>query len=653
MDRNTIIGILLIALIFIVYSYFNNSRLTKSYEREIVVADSLYEAENYAEAINAYRKAASYKPRETYPMSRVDEINRIMGVEMAEETDTIIEEEPPAEPVISGTEIQSTTAFQEDPGRENEFIVMENEAVRLTFATLGGRPYSAELKQYMTHDTLPLILFDGDSTIFGLQFFTLDNHPIETNRLFFTPQSDAKYLLADNEPVRLTMRYDAGDDRYIDFIYTLKPEGYLLDLDIKFSGINKMIGRNINSIDLAWEMFLPQQEKGRQNEDYYTAIKFKHYQDEVDGFRERSNKDMEELEVPTRVRWVAFKDQFFSSVIIAEESFINAWIQSVKTPDSEKYLRYFKTKVGIPIEGNDEETYNMHMYLGPNHFRTLKTYGLELEELVFLGRNIIRWINQYVIISIFNWLNKYIGNYGIIILLMTIIIKMVLFPLTYRSYISQAKMRVLKPEVDKVTAKFPKKEDAMKKQQATMDLYKRAGVSPLGGCLPMVLQMPILFAMFRFFPTSIELRQESFLWAHDLSTYDSILDLPFSIPMYGDHVSLFTLLMTVSTIITMRINSPTQTGSSQMPGMQGMMYIMPVMFMVFLNNFSAGLTYYYFLANIITFIQNLVTKQFVNEEEILKKLEENKKKPPKKKSGWQKRLEDAAKQRGYTPPKKK
>jgi YidC/Oxa1 family membrane protein insertase len=655
MDRNTIIGILLIALIFIGYSYFNNTRLTKSYEREIAVADSLYEAENYPEAINAYRKAASYKPRETYPASRVDEINRIMGIGTMEEdtTETAEAAERPEQMQPSAPVIDSSAIYQESLLHENEFITLENDVMRLTVATLGGRPYSAELKEYTTYDTLPLILFDGDSTIFGLQFFTQDNHPIETNRVFFEPQTDAKYLVAEDEPVSLTMRYELGNGRSIDYVYTMQPEGYLLDLDLQLNGINQMIGRNISSIDLTWEMFLPQQEKGRQNEDYYAAIRYKHYQDEVDGFRMRSNKDMEEKEIPTKVRWVAFKDQFFSSVIIAEESFMNAWVRSEKTPDSEKYLRFYSTKVGIPLEGNDSETFNMHMYLGPNHFKILKTYDLELEDLVFLGRNIIRWINQYVIINIFNWLNKYFTNYGIIILLMTIIIKMALFPLTYRSYISQAKMRVLKPEVDKITAKFPKREDAMKKQQATMDLYKRAGVSPLGGCLPMVLQMPILFAMFRFFPTSIELRQESFLWADDLSTYDSILDLPFNIPMYGDHVSLFTLLMTVSTIITMRINSPAQTGSSQMPGMQGMMYIMPVMFMVFLNNFSAGLTYYYFLANIITFIQNLITKRFVDEEEILKKLEDNKKKPPKKKSGWQKRLEEAAKQRGYAPPKKK
>jgi YidC/Oxa1 family membrane protein insertase len=291
----------------------------------------------------------------------------------------------------------------------------------------------------------------------------------------------------------------------------------------------------------------------------------------------------------------------------------------------------------------------MKMYYGPNHISTLRKEGIKLEELVFLGKNIIGWINRFVIIPVFNWLEKYIASYGIIILILTILIKVVLFPLTFKSYKSQATMQVLKPMVDELGKKFPRKEDAMKKQQATMDLYKRAGVNPMGGCLPMLLQMPILFAMFRFFPVSIELRQEHFLWATDLSTYDSILTLPFKIPIYGSHVSLFTLLMTASTLLTMKM-----TGSSpgqDQPGMKMMMYMMPVMFMLMLNNFSAGLTYYYFLANILTYLQNLVSKKFINADKVLATLEANRKKPLKK-SKWQQRLEEAAKQRGIQPPKR-
>jgi YidC/Oxa1 family membrane protein insertase len=290
------------------------------------------------------------------------------------------------------------------------------------------------------------------------------------------------------------------------------------------------------------------------------------------------------------------------------------------------------------------------LYYGPNHFTTLKKEGYELEKLVSLGKNITGWINRYAIIPIFNWLSRSIKNYGLIILILTLIIKIVLFPLTLKSYQSTAKMQVLKPMVEELGKKFPNKEDAMKKQQATMDLYKRAGVNPMGGCLPMLLQMPILFAMYKFFPVSIELRQEHFLWATDLSTYDSILKLPFIIPMYGDHVSLFTLLMTASTLLTMKMTG-SSPGSDQ-PGMKLMMYMMPVMFMLFLNNFSSGLTYYYFLANILTYAQNIISKRFINTNAVLLTLEENKKKPIKK-SKWQEKLESVSKQRGINPPKNK
>jgi len=433
------------------------------------------------------------------------------------------------------------------------------------------------------------------------------------------------------------------EGRYIEFLYTLEPGSYMVDLDITLYGLDEIIAANLNSLDLNWEIFMPQQEMGRQNENNYSSLKYKFFEGEVEGFRMRSTKDVEEEDIPTKIKWVGFKDQFFSSVIIADNFFANGYVRSEQL-DSKKYFRNMRTELGIPYEGKSEERINISFYFGPNHFQTLKKYGMELKELVYLGKSIIRIINQYVIITLFNWLDNFIGNYGLIILILTVIIKMGLFPFTFKSYMSQAKMRVLKPQVDEINAKFPKKEDAMKKQQATMALYKKAGASPMGGCLPMLLQMPVLFAMFRFFPSSIELRQEGFLWAHDLSTYDSILQLPFEIPMYGDHVSLFTLLMTVSTIVTMKINSPA-TGSTQMPGMKGMMYIMPVMFMLILNNFSAGLTYYYFLANMITFGQNLITKRFVDEEAILKKLAENKKKPVQK-SKWQKRLEEASKSRG-------
>jgi YidC/Oxa1 family membrane protein insertase len=306
--------------------------------------------------------------------------------------------------------------------------------------------------------------------------------------------------------------------------------------------------------------------------------------------------------------------------------------------------------VGVPFQRLSNETIKLKLFFGPNKFKLLKKYKeYQLESLVSLGKNIIRWINQFVIIPIFDWLSKFITNYGLIILLLTIIIKIGLLPLTYKSYLSQARMKVLKPQVDELTLKFPKGKE-LERQQATMALYKKAGVSPMGGCLPMLLQFPILFAMFKFFPTSIELRQEAFLWAKDLSTYDAIITWNQAIPILGNHISLFTVLMTVSTILSMKMSDT--SSSQQIPGMKTMMYVMPVMFMFMLNNFSAALTYYYFLANVITIGQNYLFKQFVDEKEILRKMEEKKAKPVKK-SKFQQRIEEMSKQSGYKPARKK
>ena len=318
-------------------------------------------------------------------------------------------------------------------------------------------------------------------------------------------------------------------------------------------------------------------------------------------------------------------------------------------------MKNFRAEIGLPLDDPSNTSIPMQFYLGPNHYNTLKQFeDLELQSLVDVGGFLSKIINRYVIIPIFNFLNNYISNYGIIILILTLIIKVALFPLTYRSYLSQAKMRVLKPQIDAINEKIPK-EKAMERQQATMSLYRKAGVNPMGGCLPMLLQMPILIAMFRFFPASIELRQEGFLWADDLSTYDAIIEWSGNIPLitrfFGNHLSLFTLLMTISTMISMRMSNTTTT-STQMPGMKGMMYVMPVMFMFILNSFSAGLTYYYLLANLITIGQNAISKKSIDEKALLKKLEAKKAKP-KKKSSFQKRLEDVAKQKGYNQPKKR
>jgi YidC/Oxa1 family membrane protein insertase len=629
--------------------------MTKTYKEVMAVADSMYAAGDMENARAEYINALRYKPNQPEAVNKVNEINRILGF-----AKTPVSQDTTSESrTKSGSLIDNQVISVSDSGRYGAFgsairgdtglITLENNKIELKISPRGGRVYSARLKEYKTYDSLPVVLFSGDSTVFGFNFYTSDNKAIQTNDLYFEPSTASKLITVTNGPEDLIMRLRAGEDKYIEYKYTLAPDKYIVDFDVKFKSLKDVIGANQSNITLDWRMYIPQQEKGRQNEEFYTTIKYKYYQDDVEGIRLRQQKDVEKADLSTKLNWVAFQDQFFSSILISKEFFLNGLVTSSKTPASPRYIRYFTAEVGVPLESSDESSVGMKLYFGPNHISTLKKEGQELEQIVFLGKNITGWINRFIIIPVFNWLQRYFSSYGIIILILTIIIKLVLLPLTFKSYQSTAKMQVLKPMVDELGKKFPKQEDAMKKQQATMELYKRAGINPMGGCLPMLLQMPILFAMFRFFPVSIELRQEPFLWATDLSTYDSILNLPFTIPLYGDHVSLFTLLMTISTILTTKMSG--STAGQDQPGMKMMMYAMPVMFMFVLNKLSSGLTYYYFLANVLTIGQNFIFKRFIDPDKVLATLEENKKKPLKK-SKWQQRLEEAAKQRGIKPPKR-
>lgn len=630
--------------------------MNKEYEKIVSVAESYYSNGNVEEAKKEYINALRYKPNQPEIIAKINEINLKLGIR-PENTKKDSIPSPKVNTVIPSNTAANDSAekadlygaFSDAATGDNDFITLENNKVELKISLKGGKVYSARLKDFKTFDSRPLILFNGDSTVFGFNFFSADNRPIKTNDLYFKQISDQKSYLVKSEPQSVILRLMAGEDKYIEYKYTLAPDKYMVNFDISFKSIENIIALNQSSLTFDWKMYLPQQEKGRQNEDSYSTINYKYYQGDIEGLRLRSNKEVDKSDITTKLSWVSFQDQFFSSIILTNNFFLNGSVSSTRLPVSEKYLRLYEAEVGIPFNPTSVTPINLKLYFGPNHILTLKKEGLQLEKVVFLGRNIISWINRFVIIPIFNWLEKYIASYGLIILILTIIIKIVLIPLTYKSYKSQAKMQILKPMIDELGKKFPKKEDAMKKQQATMDLYKRAGINPMGGCLPMLLQMPILFAMFRFFPVSIELRQKSFLWATDLSTYDSILKLPFTIPMYGDHVSLFTILMTVATILTMKMSG--STGSDQ-PGMKLMMYMMPIMFMFMLNNFSSGLTYYYFLANVLSYGQNLIMKRFINADAVLATLEENKKKPIKK-SKWQKRLEEAAKRQGINPPKKR
>jgi YidC/Oxa1 family membrane protein insertase len=651
MDRNSIIGIVIIAAIIFIWG--------------ITQRPSKEEIERRKKELESQRQAQT-EQRDT---AIIDEQHKTPEL-------TAIKEEK-AVTVTGGQEEAASRLFTKQEPGTHEFYTLENDLMRLTISTLGGKPYSVELKDYMTFDSLPLILFSGDSTVFGLNFFTENSKLVESNDYYFTPLSDTKNIKVRDKPETLRFRMYANegeqnsssysyDKKYIEYIYTLAPSSYMVDFSINIVGSQDIIKNEYPSFDLNWSIYMRQQEKGRLNENNYSSIYFKYDNDVVlnTGIRSKQkiqdnkaiNAKREKNKKTQNVKWIAFKDQFFSSAIIAGDNFTKAMLTSEKTDDdSTRYLRYVTAKLEIPLPKENIVKVPLKFYFGPNRFNTLKKYkDLQLYELASVGKGISKWINQFVIIKIFNWLSRSISNYGIIILLLTIIVKVALFPLTYRSYLSQAKMKILKPQIDEINKKYPKGKE-MDRQRATMDLYKKVGVSPLGGCLPMILQFPILFAMFRFFPTSIELRQQGFLWAQDLSTYDSILEWSGNIPviskLYGNHISLFTLLMTISTILTMKLGGQATSGSQQMPGMKSMMYFMPIMFMFVLNNFSAGLTYYYFLANLITFGQNFLFKQFINEEDILKKMEAKKTKV-KKKSTFQARLEKMAKTRGYKMPKK-
>lgn len=610
MDRNSILGIILIAAIFVVMGVLNKPS-KEELEQQKIKNDSIERA------------------REVQTKLLEEKHNELEAVQ--QDLDSVKKEK----------KANRLGEFGVTVSGENEFYTLENDLLELKISTKGGRPYSVRLKDYTTYDSMPLLLFNGDSTIFNLNFYK-GNIAISSGDLYFKVDSNVKkHILVENQPETLSVKLMAEDSGYMEYVYTVKPGSYEVDMDINFVEMDNISGQLPNTLDLTWEILSPRQEKGWKNEANYTTVYFKHKaeEDNVDFFRPMSKKEGQEETIDTKLEWIGYKDQFFASVIMADKAFNNAFIKSVAQEENSDYIKKFHSIIGLNYNPSTNSI-PLSFYFGPNKFKLLKKeFGdRRLHDMVSVGRNIIKWINQIVIINLFDWLSKGISNYGIIILLMTIIIKMLLLPLTFKSYMSQAKMRVVKPMVDEATKKIPK-EKQMERQQATMAIYKKVGVSPMGGCLPMILQMPILFAMFRFFPTSIELRHQSFLWATDLSTYDDLISWNTDIWLLGDHLSLFTVLMTVTTMLSMKMNSGTQMSDQQMPGMKTMMYIMPVTFLFVLNNYSAGLTYYYCLANLITFGQNYLFKLFVDEEEVLKKLQAKKAKP-KKKSKWQQRIED-------------
>lgn len=629
MDRNSIIGLLLIGAILVGYSIFT-SPSQEQIEKQKRINDSIAQVESQ-QKLNVEKAKA-----ETVNANAV-----------LTETSTIVADSTKQDSAKTTLLQQQFGAFANVAEGKNKFYTIENEKLEIKVSAKGGRIYSVRLKDYKTHDSLPLILFSGDSTIQGLDFFA-QNRTISTNTLFFSSPSDS-VIKVTSSAKSLKMQLKVADNKYIEYVYTLAPKAFTVDFDINFVGMQDIVvPDNSQSLTFKWDLFSPGHEKGKDFENQYTSIYYKFLADDVDYLSETSD---DKEDVKTKVKWIAFKQQFFSSILVAKESFLGASLNSVNLKDSTKFLKHFQADISVPYVGKDKETFAMQFYFGPNHYKTLETYNLDFEKLVPLGWGIFGWVNKFAVIPIFNWLGSFISNYGIIILLLTLIIKLALFPLTYKSYISTAKMRVLKPEIDEINLKIPK-EKTLERQQASMALYKKAGVNPMGGCLPMLLQFPILIALFRFFPASIELRQESFLWATDLSSYDSIYDLPFTIPFYGAHISLFTLLMTISTLIYTKMQNDMQASTNQMPGMKTMMYLMPIMLLFWFNSYASGLSYYYFLANVVTFGQMYIIRYFTDDKAILAKLQEAKKKPVKK-SKFAEKLEEMAKQRGYQAPKKK
>lgn len=526
-----------------------------------------------------------------------------------------------------------------------EFFIMENDKMIVTISNKGGAIESVELKDYKTYNGETLMLFDKKHSEFNLSFFTTQN--VNTSNFYFKPitTSDKLVVKGENGKEELAMRLYLDSSAYVEYVYTMT-QSDLVDFDIRLVGTERFLSPAQNSLMLNWSNYSPRQERGFDYENQYTTFAYK-VPDTKDVEIAAMSKDTKKEEIESKVEWVAFKQQFFSSIIVAKEgsSFSNAVVSAATLKPESGYIKNFDAKLSLAYTPQTQG-YGFSFYFGANNYTTMRSYDMDFEDLIPLGWSLFRWISRFIIIPTFNFLGGFINSYGLIILILTIFIKLIIFPFTYRSYLSMAKMRLMKPEIDAINAKYPDKADAMKKQQETMELYNKTGVNPMGGCLPMLFQMPIIIAMFRFFPACIELRGASFLWMKDLASYDSILNFNFNIPFYGDHVSLMALLMAVSMYFTSKINMQQNPSSSnaQMPGMNFMMlYMMPVMLLLWFNSYSSGLCYYYFLSNIITLFQTMGIRRLVNEEKLYQAMKDYAKKPVKK-SAFQQRMQEIARQ---------
>ncbi len=518
-------------------------------------------------------------------------------------------------------------------------VKLENKYLSLELSNKGGVISRATLREYDSYDSTKVKLLDPSTDSYG---FTLTSatQRFDTREFYFTP-------VVVNDTTVL-MQLDMGDGAKWGIRYTLPEDSYLVNIDVIQSGMQAIIPSSVASMDFTWHQKMRRHEAGRVFEERNSALYYMYLDGDVDNLSESSDK---EEEINQRLKWVACKNQFFSAVLMARSNFSSANLQS-KMLENPEYIKDMNIDLTMEYSASQENPASFVMYLGPNSYPLMSDVekeifpdeNMNLNKLIPLGWPIFRWINTLIIIPLFSFLGSFITNYGIIILILTIFIKIILFPFTYKSYMSQARMRLLAPEIKAINDKYPGNENAMKRQQETMALYSRAGANPLSGCLPLLLQMPVLVAMFWFFPSAIELRGESFLWAKDLAAPDAIISWNASIPFisstFGNHISLFCLLMTVTNILYTRINMQNQPSSSAMPGMKWMMYLMPLMFLFIFNNYASGLSYYYFLSLLITIVQTYAVRKFVSEDKMRAKMAENAKKP-KKKSGFMARLEEA------------
>jgi YidC/Oxa1 family membrane protein insertase len=572
---NTIIGTVLMVAIVAGYSYFNRP------DEKSIDADTSVTATDNAQVVE-----------ETAELMEVDSVKAS---------------------VVDSTKItEQYGPFVAQEGDKDERFTIENEILELEFSRRGAQLVAARLKDYRTWDSLPLYLIK-ESASHNLNL-KAEGKSYNTAELMFTARPISK------QAVEFTLTTASGAK--LVYNYSLESKNYMLNWKVSSQGMSDMMSANT---DLVWEMLALRHEKNLERETEKTNVE---YFDSEENDLDDLSVMGEDEETVERIKWVAFKQQFFSTILLNRAGdFQQARIFSKAREGDEELTKRFLARVNVGGTGSEFNA-DMGLYLGPNKYDVLESYGYSFERVIPMGWGILGWINRGIIINVFNWLQGYGLNYGLIILIIALLIKLIIFPLTFTSYKSMAKMRVLKPEIDALNEKF-KDKDAMQKQQATMELYRKAGVNPLGGCIPVLLQMPILIALFNFFPSSIELRQQSFLWATDLSTYDSIYNLPFDIPFYGDHVSLFTLLMTVSTLIYTYMNQQLTGQNQQFPQMKYIVYLMPVIFLGVFNNYAAGLSYYYFLSNMITFGQQFAIRSYIDEKKILAKMEKKKESPTK------------------------